>query len=421
MVSDTEFVVNAEATRKHLPLLEAINDDRLPRFAKGGVTKAEREARKAADRNLTISHFGRMAGYQRSEFASGLANASGVGSLVDALNQWRSTILKATHGGTENRLLKQLDSTGKKLLNYERQLDKASTSLQKSRDRLNELKQAASQLRDSVKSGVLSSANITRGASGDGPVTVASVMGGLRQSRDKATAFSKALGDLRAKGLSGALLQQVAEAGVEGGGLETAGALLRASSSEIQSMNSMQSQITSAAVAAGKTTADAVYAGQIKTQEKLVKAWETTTKSLQKSMDNLAKSMEKAVEKAFGKKAAGGIVGAAASGGIRSNLTWVGEQGPELVNLAPGTRVWSSPDSKRMQQQAWASMLNTPRGGMRHAQGRGAVVGGGRAEPQVIEIRSSGSDIDELLLKILRKAINNRGGNVQVVLTGRSG
>jgi hypothetical protein len=52
--------------------------------------------------------------------------------------------------------------------------------------------------------------------------------------------------------------------------------------------------------------------------------------------------------------ASGGIVGQlppiaqAASGGIRSGLTLVGERGPELANLAPGSRVHSNEDSRRM-------------------------------------------------------------------------
>jgi uncharacterized protein YukE len=49
-------------------------------------------------------------------------------------------------------------------------------------------------------------------------------------------------------------------------------------------------------------------------------------------------------------KATGGI-GGAASGGIRNGLTWVGEHGPELAELAPGARVYSNPDSMRMAQQ----------------------------------------------------------------------
>ena len=398
-------------------------------FAKGGLTKkqraaqerakAEREARSAARGDLTISHFGQMAGYKTSEIIGQLGRADSLGDLVNSLNKWRSIIKAATHGAQERGLLKALDSAGKKLLSWEKQLGKVEASLGKAKDKLNDLKSAASQLSGSVKSGILSSANITRGASGDGPVTVASIMGGLTASRDKATAFSKALAGLKKKGLSSALLQQIAEAGIEGGGLETAGALLQASGSEIKSLNSLQSQIGKAAGSAGKTTADAVFGAQIKAQQAYVTMLTKQQDRLEKSMEKLAKSMEKLIEKAFKGKAAGGIVGAAASGGIRSNLTWVGEQGPELVNLAPGSRVWSNPDSRRMQQQAWASMLNEPR--MRHAPGRAAVAGAsGRPEPVVIELRSSGSDMDELLLKILRKAINVRGGNAQVVLTGRT-
>lgn len=57
--------------------------------------------------------------------------------------------------------------------------------------------------------------------------------------------------------------------------------------------------------------------------------------------------------KTFGKPgsggglAHGGIKGAA-NGSTSSDLTWVGEQGPELVDLPPGSRVHSNPDSTRM-------------------------------------------------------------------------
>lgn len=41
--------------------------------------------------------------------------------------------------------------------------------------------------------------------------------------------------------------------------------------------------------------------------------------------------------------------------------------------------------------------------------------------PVVIELRSGGSRLDDLLVEILARAIGNRGGNVQVVLGGRRG
>ncbi|MFE6194135.1 hypothetical protein [Streptomyces sp. NPDC057838] len=406
MVSDTEYVVQSSAVKKYgIPLLDALNRGTL-KLARGGVTKAERAARKDAWGDLTISHFGQMAGYRRSEFGSALANPDSISSLVNALNQWRGIIMKATHGGQERSLLKALDQTGKKLLSWEKQLGKVSASLEKAKDKLDSLKSAAASLSDSVKSGVLNSANITRGASGDGPVTVASVMGGLTASRDKATAFSKALTDLKKKGLSSSLLQQIAEAGIEGGGLETAGALLQASSSEIKSMNALQGQINKSAGSAGKTTADSVFGAAIKAQEMQVKKLTNSQEKLARSMDKLAKSMEKQIEAAFKKKASGGIIGAA-SGGLRSGWTMVGEHEPELVRLPFGSRVYSGPDTRRMQQQAWTSMLNTPRtGGARYAPTPAATSDG---QPIVIQVRIAQRDFGELWVDTGRRAVKARG------------
>ena len=430
-VSDSEYVVKAAAVRKYgVHMLDAINDGRLQvaGFAKGGkLTKAQQRAKAQAEAEsqarhdargqLTISHFGQKAGYQNSEFGNALGRPDSTGSLVNALNQWRSIILKSTHGGTESRLLKQLDSTGKALLKQEKQLNAVNASLGKAKDKLADLKSAASSLASSVKGGILGSANITRGAGSDKTVTVGSIMGGLTASRDKATAFASALKDLQKKGVDKALIQQIAEAGIEGGGLETAGALLGASSSEIKSMNQLQGQIGKAAGSAGKTTADSVYGDAIKAQTATVKALQKSQDKLEKSMAHLAKVMEKSIEKAFGKKASGGIVGMAASGGIRSGLTWVGEQGPELADLPVGSRVWSNPDSRRKAQAPWASMLNTPR----RPAAAAASAGGGPQEVSVsLEIRSGGSSYDEFLLKELRRAIRVRGGNVNFVLTGRT-
>ena len=92
----------------------------------------------------------------------------------------------------------------------------------------------------------------------------------------------------------------------------------------------------------------------------------------------------------------GGVRGysAAATGGARSNMTLVGEQGPELVNLAPGSHVRSNPDSRRIMHQS--------------------TVGGASQ----IVIKSSGRRADDLLLEILRDAIHQRGGNPVTVLGG---
>lgn len=93
-------------------------------------------------------------------------------------------------------------------------------------------------------------------------------------------------------------------------------------------------------------------------------------------------------------KASGGIVGAA-TGGIRSGLTWVGEHGPELAQLAPGTNVHSNPDSMRMASQG----------------------GGGSGWNGVVTLEIVGGDAE--LTAFLRKIVRVKGGgNVQKALGG---
>lgn len=93
------------------------------------------------------------------------------------------------------------------------------------------------------------------------------------------------------------------------------------------------------------------------------------------------------------RRATGGVVGTAASGGVRGNLTMVGEHGPELVQLPTGSRVRSNPDTRRIL------------GGNRPGSGAAKLM-----------IDAAGDDLSQLLLKILRLAIRNEGGDVQLVL-----
>lgn len=88
----------------------------------------------------------------------------------------------------------------------------------------------------------------------------------------------------------------------------------------------------------------------------------------------------------------GGIT-SAAGGGPRSRMTWVGEHGPELVDLAPGSRVHSNPDSQRMSAQA---------------------AGGGGV---TLVYQGDGSPLDRALFDYFRRRIlTEHGGNVQAAL-----
>ena len=95
----------------------------------------------------------------------------------------------------------------------------------------------------------------------------------------------------------------------------------------------------------------------------------------------------------------GGVRGmsTAATGGVRSNMTMVGEQGPELVNLAPGSRVRSNSDTRRLTSQG----------------------GGGGGGVMHVNVNVDGKRLASVMVDPLRGEIRDRGGNVQSALGQR--
>jgi hypothetical protein len=86
-------------------------------------------------------------------------------------------------------------------------------------------------------------------------------------------------------------------------------------------------------------------------------------------------------------RAMGGIMGAA-NGGVRSNLTLVGEQGPEMVQLPAGARVRTAGDTRRLMGQ-----------------------GGGGGGQTVVRFDAAPGSVNRMLLRIMREAVRNEGGD----------
>jgi hypothetical protein len=90
----------------------------------------------------------------------------------------------------------------------------------------------------------------------------------------------------------------------------------------------------------------------------------------------------------------GGVTGAAASGGVRSNRTVVGEAGPEVVDLPPGATVHTTGDSARML----------------------AGMGGGGVQVVKLVIDSSGAgDFGRALAAVIRDYVHVQGGDGSVL------
>lgn len=392
LVSNTEYVVKASAVRKYgVKLFDALNSERLPatKLAKGGLSQSAKDARNSLSGSFGISSFGRTAGYKRTPFEHNLAVPTDINALVSSLNEAAGNIKKAFSGKTETKLLSQLNKAGRSLIAYDKKLNDVNKSLDKARDSLSDLKSSASQLKDSVKSGLIGEANITKAAgSSDSQVTINTLLGTMGASAANTKQFSKMLADLKKKGVSGDLVEQIASAGIGGGGMETAAALLGGSKDDIKRINDYQKQIGKAAGDAGQTASDAMYAAGIKAAEGLVKGLEKKKKSIEDAMLSIARSMEKAIKKALGIKSPSKV------------MEDVGHYTAE--GFAVGMK------KNKSVRPAWASMLNVPR------TARTGGQGGYDAQPMVLEIHSGGSKMDDLVVEIVRKSVRVKGGgNVQ--------
>lgn len=361
---------------------------RLEKFAGGGVSEILG--------SMNISSSWKQAGTKLSPFRKSLATPGGVSELIRALNDWKDKIRKATSGNVEKRLMNAMAKTGAFLIKHQIALTKVTAAIDKAKDKLNDLKDKAAQLNEQVTSGIVSSGNITGAAESGRPTVVSDIMDRLISQKGKAVEFAKMLKILQQRGLGGQAISEIAQAGIDGGGFETASALLKASPKDIQQINAAQKEIAKAAAAAGKTASDAMYAGAIKAAAAMVKALQKQASKIAASMMNAVVALEKAIRRALGKKATGGVVGAA-GGGPRSRMTLVGEHGPEIVDLAAGSMVRSNPDTRRLLANSFSG-------------------GGGVIQANII---LDGRVAARALIDPLRGEIRDKGGNVQNVLGQR--
>lgn len=186
-----------------------------------------------------------------------------------------------------------------KLATLAKQRDGVATKLKAAQDKLSGLQKSWTDLRDQIAGGITSAASITREMPDGTEVTAASILARLKTDVRSAQAFAAQLTALRKRGLSADLINQIASAGVEGGGA-TAAALAKASDSDLRAINQQQTALTKAANAAGAAAADAMYRAGIQAAQGLVAGLKKQEAAIERQMLVIAKSMQAAIRKALG-------------------------------------------------------------------------------------------------------------------------
>ncbi|MFE3169334.1 hypothetical protein [Streptomyces sp. NPDC059224] len=159
---------------------------------------------------------------------------------------------------------------------------------------LDSLISARSKAAGNITSGILQEANITTGH--EDVNSVSSITVGLQQSLKAAQAFQANIAKLKKSGLRSDLLQQIADAGVEGGAA-TAAALAKATPAQLKQINDLQGKLSKAATATGNTVGDALYGAGIKAAQGLVAGLKSQEKAIEAMMRKIAENMLKTVKK----------------------------------------------------------------------------------------------------------------------------
>jgi hypothetical protein len=238
----------------------------VKRLGKAGTTRKEK-----ASIRRDISDIDR----QRAAIKKEMANAKGVQKAGAALQK---ALAQST--AKLNSLAKKRDSVASKLAAAQKKLD--------------DLTKARSKAASDITSGILDEANITKGFGDVNSVTAITV--GLQQALKKTKEFQANIAKLKKAGVRADLLQQIADAGVEGGAA-TAAALAKATPAQLKQINDLQAQLAKSATATGNTVGDALYGAGIKAAQGLVAGLKSQEKAIEKQMKKIAEQMLKTVKK----------------------------------------------------------------------------------------------------------------------------
>lgn len=279
-------------------------------------------------------------------------------------------------------LSRQALRSEKQYRTLERQADSAADRLDKATDKLKGLKDAASSMASRVASAVrsffdlgklattktvttgTSSSKVVNGivVSGAGATTTtvdATTAGGIASSMSKTAsrirAFADKLSKLAAKKVNPKLLEELALLGVENGE-PIADALLKASASEITSINKSYADIDKYSNQAGKTVADQNFAKLISEAQKQRDAAKRNADSIKKKLESETTRIIKVITdglvkgtqpvKTGKKKAAGGPIYGPGTSTSDDIPAW----------LSNGENVWSAADV-----DAWGGQGNVER------------------------------------------------------------
>jgi murein DD-endopeptidase MepM/ murein hydrolase activator NlpD len=222
-----------------------------------------------------------------------------------------------------DKFAKRYHGTLRKIKELANRRDHLADNIKKASDKLKDLvkqqKDYAASVRDSAKS----YASLTSiEAPATGPQTAASLVQGLKDRLKALNDFRAGISKLTKMGLNKGSIDQLVQAGVEGGGADVQ-ALVAGGKGTIKQVNKLQGQINTSATKLGKSTSKTMYGAGIQAQQGLVNGLIDDKKRLEKSAHKLASRLTNSVKKELGIHSPSKVfkdIGANTTEGMRQGL-----------------------------------------------------------------------------------------------------
>lgn len=236
-------------------------------------------------------------------FADGVAGVeSFLGGLTDLIEKKIKLKDDKAESAREKAIIFGLKDRISALKDLGRAQDKVNEALTKQKDVLRDLKQAAAAYATGIRDSIIATGNITGlGKNEDGTVSLSALLAGLRDKVAQAARFSAVLKQLAASKLSGVALQQLIDAGPDGG-LATAEAIAAGGSAAIAEVNSLTGQLVTTGQSLGNAMSTQFHAAGVNAAAALVAGLEKDSAALERAARRLAIKLANAVKQALGIK-----------------------------------------------------------------------------------------------------------------------
>lgn len=182
---------------------------------------------------------------------------------------------------------------------YKRMTAAGVHNLAEARQALQSLQDQAASYAATIKAAFVDFGNVVSLGEGAGFENASQLVDLLKDKVAQAQQYASLIAALRQQGLNETAIQQLIDAGVQGG-LGTAQAILAGGPEAIGQINALQAQLAAAGQTLGQQSADALYSAGINAAQGLVDGLAAQADALAAQATKLAKALVRAVKKALG-------------------------------------------------------------------------------------------------------------------------